>query len=440
MLKLLQMGLDNIDTGKQTATKAPFGTEGIVIAASLALSIAAQQAYAGMQEKEIEDALKQLGGTLPKVDLTAAKKQLGALPLFQAAMLERKPGDFIIIAQFSTTYLSRQTDPGWEPWQLADDLELQAEQAEDLADLIEPYVATPTLDPASLITATKRPVALEGLTASLYTRTLSGINSTVDKVANVIGYEPTLDDICCFLNWAGTFDSSTLKAMQHLLKVPHQIAGQLAKQISAANVQLRTNFTFRLQQQIMLLLQDLQQRVLEKFRQWLQTSPERWEELNRCRLIEIFQEYAISALESLDALLVSKLEGLLSTLEQQERQLNDKLDAVGQQKHLRQLFAGLDLITNFSRSVAGFCPTDDPAQLAEAATRIQNKLGPQISLPSDGNDPYSTVQSPPFRLANGLSLPSTPQTNNANAFQAAVDVCQEAHIQHNLVPFPTNDN
>ncbi|NIN64467.1 MAG: hypothetical protein GTO63_07145, partial [Anaerolineae bacterium] len=164
--KLLQMGLDNLDSGKQTATKQPSSAELPVIAASLAISLAAQLLYAGLTEAEIEASLEELGGAMPSnLNMDAAKQSLRDSSIFQAGLLGKRPGDYELIVDFVRVFLflNKQTDPGWDTWQLADDLEGAEALARSSADSLSKYNdVTPPGEPPKTVEVDEGILSSEG--------------------------------------------------------------------------------------------------------------------------------------------------------------------------------------------------------------------------------------------------------------------------------------
>ena len=194
------MGYDSIEGGQQSATKQPSAGELPVIARNVAISIAAQQLYAGLSKKQAEDALRELGATVPAGNEQAAKEFLKNSPLFQAALTERRSSDYHLLVTYVQTFLDKQTDPGWETWQVAPDLHELQSWSQESSEFLTRYSRTEARrttkapdNPLQHITKLLQPstssestVNLDPTIQALYGRGLGAINQQVDGIANLL--------------------------------------------------------------------------------------------------------------------------------------------------------------------------------------------------------------------------------------------------------------
>lgn len=454
VLKLLQLGVDSIEGGVQSATKQPSGTEVAIIAANLAVSIAAQQIYAGMTEDDIKDALEELGGQMPPVgDMTTAKEALSQMPLFQAGLTALNPTDHRIIVDFVRAFINRQEEPGWETWQLADDLAEQAEWAQDSANALERYVPDNPEEPEA---SANVELSLGGIlnleadisinpadtvpsddVSAVYDRALGAVNVQVDRLGQVLGYRPDISDICCFFNWLETLDASVMKTMRNLVDVFQKSLRRIDDQLNVGQFSGNLSMSTTIHQSIMLLLNDVNDRIVSKFKDWFTRDTDRWSELAQCRLIDELLEYMVSALEYLENMFVSFLDRYLGYIEDQEQKFGKRLNVVAQQKHIRTIMSLFDQFAEFSRQSGGICLEEDPTQLAGAVQSVLDNLGPPVAIPTGTGNPFTSIESPPLVLSNGVVIPAPAgQQAGTTVLEAAQEACRLGLVNQNLIPFP----
>lgn len=457
VLKLLQYGMDALGDGAQSATKQPSTAELPVVAAQLALSIVAQQVYAGINEQKATDAIQELnpGVPIPQASLTAAKKALAESGLFQSALLQRRPSDFQLIYGYAEAFLERQTDAGWETWQLAPELRGAVTRTRETALLLDRYPDRPDTrasvepnDPLKFTTqilsadidiTTGTPVTPSPQVMALYERALRGTNLGIDKLGHVLGDTLNRDDLCCFLKWATDIGPKPLGLVRRLLDTAQNAVRKL-NNLRQPSFNAQLSVSTLIHQRAMLLLQDVMETVLKRVQTWLKTDTDKWGELfASCRLIDELMEYVTLSLEQLEQALVSLLNRYLGYVEDQESRLGAKIDATGNQKRLRLLMTTIDQFQKFGGAEGGICPETpaEPLQLATAVERILQNLGPAIALPVGEGDPFSTLQSPPVRLSTGITMPGPPcATAGRTPLDLAHDLCRNGHVRQNLVPFP----
>jgi hypothetical protein len=458
MLKLLQLGMDALSDGAQSATKQPSGSELAIITAQMGISIAATQAYTAITEELMEETFKELNTDFPAADVEKAKKQLADSPLFQAALAGRKPSDYELIVRFVDAFLHRQTDAGWENWQVAAPLLEASSWARESAKMLQPYarpaeeatddqnvsedileVLRNSVSVTNNVIGQPREARMIPQLQRTYQAGLNKINKGVDAIAQILGHNPTIEDMCCFLRWAGRQPPEVSEQMINMLKF---FQGTLERLDSLADVQtLSANLSISsaIHQTIMLLLNDLNRNLVARLKEWFQTDPEKWGELVECRLIDELLEYLLRTMEKLEGRFLRFIERYLSGLEEFEQSMTARLDVIGNQKEIRMLITIIEQVVNTAENLNDPCPdVTDPKQLAEAARRVQEGLGPTAAVPIDvGGDPYATVQSEPITLSTGVVLPAT---DNASAGvtpeEAAQEVCRAGRGDPNLVPFP----
>jgi hypothetical protein len=457
VLKLLQLGMDAMSDGAQSATKQPSGTEAAVIALQLATSIAAQQIYAGINQAQAEQSLEELnaGVPIPQANLAAARKSLAESSLFQSALLQRRPSDFQLIYSYAEAFLERQTAAGWETWQLAPELRGAVTRTRETATMLDRYpvrantrAAEEPTDTLNLTTqllsadiqiSTGTPVTPSPEVMSLYERDLRGLNRKVDELGYVLGDTLDVNDLCCFLKWATDIGARPLALIRRLLETAQNAVKRL-NGTRGPTFSAQLSVSTLIHQRAMLLLQDLMATVLERVRTWFKTDTEKWQELFAgCKLIDELVEYLTLSLEQLEQALVSLLNRYLGYIEDQELRLGAKIDRTGNQKRLRVLMTTIDQFLAFGGAEGGICPDTpvEPVQLAAAVERLLTNLGPAVALPVGEGDPFSTLQSPPVRLSSGVTMPSPPgATAGQTTLDLARDLCRNGVVRQNLVPFP----
>lgn|SRR3990167_4412229 len=452
ILKLLQMGLDNLDTGKQTGGKAPYGVEIASIAAGIAISIAAQQTYAGLNAKQIQKSLESVSGDIPtdQVNVDAAKKELQNSELFQAALKARKPSDYAIIVQYVDNFLNTRTEPGWETWQAMsllhdsitwiDTISEQLQRYKPETEVVDrPRIIDPLLTQSVVIESSqnRQPLNIDENVYRLYTKNLRSVNRTIDKIAHILGGSFSIAEICCFVRWLELQDRELIIGLRDTFKVVQNTLEKLDSLGAANTFRANLSVSAAIHQSVMLLMQDLEQGFLKKVENWFLTNTEKWEELMKCELIDDVYTYITLGIDKIKGKLTNLLDRYLGYIEDQERRADVYLDTMGHQFHLRNLMKIIDQFLSFTGSVGGICNEDpDPTQLAQAAERIQAGLGPTVVVPTNG-DPYSTVASAPVKLSTGKLMPSASATaSNQTAFQAAQHICSAGNVDMNIVPFP----
>lgn len=454
VLKLLQLGMDSLSDGAQSATKAPPGLELPVIALQIATSVAAQQLYTGLNEDQARAALEQLGADvpIPALNLQAAREQLAKTPLFQTALLQRRPNDYRVIFDFTQAFLNRQTEPGWETWQLTPELHGLVESCVQAGTQLDRYATIEPRERATLddpMSALQQAVSIDvqitdgqtlqpsNVMLDLYQRNLDSINVAVDQMAYLLGDTLSVQDLCCILKWAGALGDQPIRLVRTLLDIEQNTQLNLPLTSASANVQL--SFSAIMHQQAMMLLHDLEETVVQRVKAWLGQTPERWQSLfESCKLIDELIEFVLRSIESLEAHLLSFLNKWLGHIEDREARLNTKLDQAGQQKRIRFLMLTLDQYLEFGVE-GGICPDTpgEPVQIAQAAERVLSNVGPAIELPSIGGSPYETLTTPPLRLSTDVVMPSPPgATAGQTLLELAQGVCRSGDVSQNIVEFP----
>lgn len=458
ILKLLQLGMDAVEGGAQSATKEPKGAAIGVVVANLALSIAAQQLYAGMNEEEIEDAIEQLGANVPAgADMQAAKEQLKSMPLFQAGLQALNPTDHRIIVDFVRGFLNRQTETGWETWMVADDLLEKAEWAENSAQALDRYVPKDreltdinSGEPAGVDVTLARLGGDNRITLTpaapgpceevmlMYSRALNALNRQVDNLGQMLGYKPDIADLCCFLNWLELQDADNIKSMSRLIDVYQKSLRKADSRLRGGQLSGQLTVSTAIHQAILLLLNDIVEQTVDKYKKWFLTEVDSWNEIMQCRLIDELVEYLVSSLEYLESLFVSFLDRYLGYIEDQEEAFSTRINIVGNWKLIRTIIQLMDQFLEFSRQSIGVCLGDDPTQMAIAVQQQLDGLGPQIAVPIVlGGNPYQTIQTPPLVLENGITMPSPAgQSAGTTVLETAQEVCRLGLVNQNLVPFP----
>jgi hypothetical protein len=459
VLKLLQLGTDSVSAGLQDATKEPKSAEIPVIVANLALSIAAQQLYAGLNEEEIARQLEELNAEMPSQrDMNAAKQKLKEMPLFQAGLQSLNPSDHRLIVDYVRSFINRQSDPGWETWQLADDLLEKAEWAEgssaaldryipqdrDLEDTQSPSVAgldtlftninVPEFAPA--------PVPPSTDVTALYDRTLNSINQQVDNMAQVLGFSADVTDVCCLFNFLNSMDIDVLERGRNMVDSWQKGLRKIDRSLRGGQFVGNLTISTTIHQAIMLMLHDVMQNTVAKFKLWFTTNTDRWKALANCRLIDELIEFMVRSMESLESLFVSYLDRYLGFVEDTEAAFDQRISLVGNWKEARTIIRLMDQYLEFAHAgLGGVCLEDDPATLTMAVQQALDGLGSQIAVPIilDG-DPYQTVQAPPLVLDTGIVMPAAAgQPAGTTVLEAAQQACRTGTVRQNLVPFPRGE-
>ena len=448
VLKLLQLGYDSVEGGQQSATKQPSAVELPIIAANVAISLAAQQLYAGLNKKQAEDALRELGEAVVPGNEQAAKKYLAESPLFQAALTERKPVDHQLIVDYVRVFLDRQTDPGWETWQVIPDLQDLQHWGQESADFLTRYgrseAKQSTKAPADSLkhltsllqpsTSTETTIDLGASVQALYGRGLKALNQQVDDIAHLLADTINSSGLCCFLKFLNQTGTQPVRMLRGLLET-RQLNFQVPT-ISppTASLALSTN----IHQHVMLLLQDLQQTLFRRLKEWFTSSAEQWEDWFQCSgMIDELVEYVVGGIEQLEETMISLLDRFLGYIEEKEQQLQGKTNAVGNQKRLRFVMTTMDQWLEFG-GAEGLCPSSEtePTQLATVAERVLEKVGSSIQLPQAGDNPYRAVQSPPLELSTGAQMPATLGSEaGRDLLDLARQACGRRPVQEGI-PFP----
>jgi len=452
VLKLLQLGYDSIEGGQQSATKAPPALEIPVIALNVGISLAAQQLYAGLNKTQAEEALKELGATVPLGNEQEAKDYLAQSTLFQAALTERRPSDYQLIVTYVQAFLDRQTGPGWETWHVAPDLqELQA-WGQESADFLTRYTRTEAqrstdapADPLQHLTAILQQSTTSGTSAdlgapiqALYGRGLSALNRQVDDIANLVADTLDASSLCCLLEFLNRTGTRPVQMLRNLLEVRQRKFQVPTAALPTTTLALST----RIHQQVMLLLQDLQQTLFRRLQEWFTASPDQWDEWFQCSgLIDELVEYLVGGMEELEDTMVSLLDRYLGYIEEKEQQLQTKTNAVGNQKRIRFTLTAMDQWLEFG-GAEGLCPDSvvEPTQLATVAERVLAQVGSTVQLPQTGTNPYTTVQSPPLTLSTGAQMPAT---LGPEAGRDLLDLAQQACSRRSVrqdIPFPRSSS
>ena len=462
VLKLLQLGMDSLSDGAQSATKQPSGAEIPIIAGQMALSIAAQQLYTAMTEGEITEALTELGLHMPSVgDMNAAKEQLKNMPLFQAALLGKKPSDFETIVNFVNAFLSRQLDPGWETWQaqslLGEAIDWADESATQLGSRVRPVTSTSQnpedLDPIgdALLSAIQinagsaDVVGFSGGSSTsdevrrVYQRQLDSINTYMDNTAQILseyGIEP--GELCSFIRWLQSLEPGVGRGVRTMLQFAQGTFDALddlgANSQFSADLSLSTAF----HQVILLLLDDVQNTALTRMQAWFTSAPDNWAELLQNRLIDELVEYVVRSLELLKQKLVKKLNKYLLHITKFDQRASSTVDSIGNQRKIRILMLLIDQTLELRDRMDSICPnTSDPGDLANSAERFLTALPAGIVLDEEVGDPYTTIRSTPVRLSTGIVFPPPPGVSaGTTLLEAATEVCSQNLVDPNLVPFP----
>jgi hypothetical protein len=469
VLKLLQKGPDAVDTVEHTAGKQPPGTEVPALLKNLGLSIAAAKIYAGLNEQLVKDAFEELAGqVLPKVDIEAGRKALAELPMFQAALTGRRPQDYQTIVTFAEAFLSRQTENGWESWQVAPELQQMMEWARESGRLLGRYDArsvtsneAPDDNPIRLqdigsidlnTTATggrsgraiDRLKPPETYITDVYQRVVDELNKAVDGMGYLLAQAISVDDLCCLLKWFDAIGPQPTGMIRTLMEAAQNATRKLSQlEIPSGRVNLSVSRVIH--QEAMLLLHDLHEGIFKKMKSWLQVEPQKWSSLfETCPLLDELVEYLVFSLEQLEATLVSLLDRWLGYLEDQTARFTHKTEVVGNEFKLRFFMSTINTYLQFGLD-GGICPDtpSEPMRIAGAVERILGGLAPDVALPVGDGDPYSTLQSPPLVLSNGITIPSVPgasagisPSDLSSPLEAAEEVCKSGIVSQNLVPFP----
>lgn len=459
VLKLLQLGMDAISDGAQTATKQPSGAEVGVVAFQIAVSALAQQLYAGLNEERAEESLEELRDSnqpFPEPVMQEARSFLQNSTLFQTALLQRRPSDFQLIVSYVEAFLDRQREPGWETWQLAPELRNAMSWARESASMLRRYpsrqsrTATETPDDTfgSVESSVRLDVELgssnvpqpDPAVLAMYNRGVNALNRGVDRVAYVLSDILDRTGLCCFLKWAGEVGERPVRLLRSVITgAPNALKKLNQTQFPVFNVEL--SLSTLVHQRAMLLLQDLQGTAMVKIREWMLVDTDRWGELFAgCKLIDELFEFVLLSLEQLEAALLSLLNRYLGFIEDQEVRLDAKVNLVGNQKRLRFQMLMIDQFLEFGVE-GGICPDTpvEPMQIATAAERIINNVGPTVALPvpiGQGNR-FQTLQSPPVELSTGITVPGVAgASSGATVLDLAREACQSGIVRQNLVPFP----
>jgi hypothetical protein len=450
ILKLLQLGYDAIEGGQQSATKAPPSLELPVIALNVAISLGAQQLYAGLNKEQAEKALRELGVAVPSGKEREAKKFLAESTLFQAALTERRPSDYQLIVTYVQAFLDRQTDPGWETWHVTPDLHELQDWGRESADFLTRYsrseakrsTDTPN-DPLQHLSGLLRQATssssgstldLAAPVQALYARGLGALNQQVDKIAHLVSDTINPSWLCCTLDFLNQTGTGPVKILRSILEIQ-----QLDFQVPTFALPTTTlSMSTRIHQHVMLLLQDLQQTIFSQLRTWFTTSDEQWAGWFQCSgMIDELVEYIVGGMERLEDTLISLLDRYLGYIEEKELQLQTKTNSVGNQKRIRFILTTMDQWLEFGGS-EGLCKDSvaEPTQLATVAERVLTKVGSPIQLPQLGTDPFSTVQSPPLELSTGAQMPATLGSEaGSGILDIARQVCGNRSVQQRI-PFP----
>jgi hypothetical protein len=464
VLKLLQKGTDSVDTVEHTAGKQPPGTEVPALLKNLGMSIAAAKIYAGLNEELVKEAIAELADdVLPEPDVNEGRRLLAELPMFQAALKGRRPQDYQTIVTFAEAFLERQTEPGWESWLVAPELQEMMDCARQSGTMLTRYSRpgrvsndAPENSLVQLQDLINVDVELSGggsertgtrldklkgpadYTQDVYQKVLDELNQAVDGMGYLLAQTIDVDDLCCLLKFFDATGPKPVQSIRTFMEVAQNATRKLS-QLQVPSARLNLSMSSVIHQQALLMLQDLQETILKKFKEWLQTDQSKWNAMfESCGLLDELVEYLVFALEQLEATLVSLLDRWLGYLEDKTNRLTQKTDVVGNQFKLRFFMSTIDTYLQFGLE-GGICPDtpSEPTRIAGAVERILNGLAPTVALPVGEGDPYSTLQSPPVVLSNGITIPSAPGSSaGVTPLEAAEEACKSGIIPQNLVPFP----
>lgn len=477
MFKLLNKGIDNIDTQLQTGGKQPAGTEAGAVVLAIAISIVTQLLVTDMLQEEIEDDISGQPGyenvdpTAIEEAKTAAVDALEKIRAFRLLKAAKSPGDYRLIVDYVQAFLAEVKDPGWEEWMLIPDIKATGYQISAIVDTM--YRTVPTWTPESIeppeeglekdleflwgpnsplgnFEAHNQFQAGQGTHKEYLPAPPSGVmdvvesqidasNDLVDKIAAVLSWSETQDSICCLVRILGGVDLTFVRSIRALLD--GAMAGFSADLNFQATGYMHQSFSLG-RKAATNLMWDLSA-AYDDFADQLWayiTEDETVKLAAACGPLDEIFTYATDwlggFLDRISRFVLKYVDVLVVT----NNTFLKRLNGVGNLKRLRRYAATIDLILS-AVDRGELCQPDgtqgpSDAEVSKIASDILGGLPTLMSVPVEGQeDPYVTFTlSEPLEFDNGIRITEIRQQEDA-ADSPDRDVCRRRMSGQDLTQF-----
>jgi hypothetical protein len=403
------------NTQLSVAGKQPAGAELGPTILQFLVGLAAIMLQTLTNEKEVTQVLNESFGdamtamrTTPEAVITEAKNRAPDELMMRYGQ-SRSEEHQAAIRQYSTDYVIKSTEPGYEPWIAAGEIRDVKNDLQASASEITNYGRTV----GEIATA---PYTMSAEIYKLMLCRNMNSNSRLDKLAAVLSSKYSADLVCCFVRFAGAIPVDTLKQMRLMLHLAaNGMSIDLSEAFNAATDRLNAHLERQLLEPIMHTVDNFFRSASERLTNLLDPSqhsdPEAFKSLLICTPIDEAFTYILSALQRLRGYLTSQIRRYWTRLELKSMHSSVKIEVLADSKRAKIILRLMDSVIE-ALDRGNLCAREDertpsPEDAREYVDRLVQGLPAAVQVPTDGADPYKTfssVEMQEFKSAEGISV------------------------------------
>jgi hypothetical protein len=384
--------------------RAPATAQIMIGLAALLLQIAENRdAVKKAVNKAIED-FPMLGGNAESV--VAQAEALGKDPSIDEWQKGLRPYHWDVLVRYVQDFLGNTTDPGYEGWQVYEQMEAHKNSMASVEAEFDHYGRT-----TAEATASAWQLSMD-MYRMMFFQTVD-TNEQVNKAATILSSKELNYLLCCLVIFGGSIPTKHLKLLRFALSIQ---SNGLSVDLSASLEASRNKANSFLAERVLEPILQGIDRFFAKYakealalvdrNQW--KDKELYDILMACASVDQVIEYGLRGIEKLKDKLVELLMRVWNRLEVKSVKGNLSWRLMADSKRCRQLLSTIDKIIegvergNLCAREGGTTPTAD--EIEEFVNRFNSGLSAPVNVPTEG-DPYEVFTLKPFASSTGIMFP-----------------------------------
>lgn len=333
ILQLMQMGLQAIESEKQTSTKVALGSDAgkevAPMTASVIFSIAFQLAYSANLAKDLFDvmqesstnALRPSQVNLPVAFEEAKKLKLPELRALKLALKSKEPEDFELIRTYATAFVRRTRKIGYEPWLLAENVfRLQRELRRATQERVR---------------YTTSGLQLHNDFARVLQHQAKQSSRLLDYIAEALTQKYSDAELICSMLWMLRTHKEPIAMMKALLEF---LLAKLLRDLDNVAIpppSMDESIIDKILHEVAEAIQKINKRMVG----WFNTDNEAWDALIQCSPIGDAINASLLAIERIEQEFYDKLESKLGRMRSFSSIVQSSSQAVAEMKRVKMFLA-----------------------------------------------------------------------------------------------------
>jgi len=254
------------------------------------------------------------------------------------------------ILDYADDSLDRNTSPKFIQWKVKRDVYYEIGEISNVSDAWKHFSEYYGSNKEKLVGGIKKLTNLtpDEQTTGITKRYISYTNDFLNEINEIFNMNYGVDLICCFVSWAGGFNTKTLKGLRSLLVL---LQNGLVLDFNDANISIKniTNNIFRniITHQLVSLVTQVFQSLIDPVKKWVNNPDPRWQKIFVCTPVDEFvNNYVVNTIDYVERLLAKLIKKWYKQNELKNIGNGLKLTIIKEQKGLGTFINLLDLVSS----------------------------------------------------------------------------------------------